>query len=118
MFQGVSQEYQEAISTTLGTLEQDLSRTLHHITLPPSLLDTPQKPSTSLEGATLQDASRETSLLQGDDTHKDSFSTSQKDTSSLDPQNYSHYMTARVEHLINVRTTLVDAANGKCMNIC
>lgn len=112
MFQGVSGEYNEAITATLGTLEQDLSRTLHNITLPPSLSDTSQKPSSPVDGTFMQDTSQKASMPQGDDTLQDCSSSLQKDSSSCDPQNFPQDLTTKVEHLINVRTALVDAANG------
>ena len=112
-FQGVSKEYQEAISATLETLKQDLNHTLHHITLPPSLLDTP-KPSSSPDGTSLQDTTQKAPLLQGDDTQHDSLSSLPKDSSSHEPHTSLQDLTVKVEHLINVRTALVDAANGMC----
>lgn len=118
ILQGVSGEYQEAISATLSTLEQDLSHTLHNITLPPSLLDSTQKPSSPLNGASLQDTIQKASLLQGDDTQQDCSFSLQKDPSSNDPQNVPQDLTTKVEHLINVRTALVDAANGMCRRVC
>ncbi|XP_063868536.1 A-kinase anchor protein 9-like isoform X2 [Scylla paramamosain] len=110
MIKGVSKEYQEAISATLETLKQDLNHTLHHITVPASLLDTP-KSSSSLDRTSQQDTTQRATLLQEDDTQQDSLS------SSLYKDNFTHDshspqdLTAKVEHLINVRTALVDAAN-------
>lgn len=112
VFQGVSKEYQEAISATLETLKQDLNHTLHHITVPASLLDTP-KPSSSPDGTPLQDTTQTATL--DDDTQHDSLSSLHKDNSSHEPHTSSQDLTAKVEHLINVRTALVDAANGMCM---
>lgn len=99
----MSGEYQESVSHTLRSLEEDLNQTLHDVSLP-SELDTAQKHA-SLQQDTPQHKPQNTSSLHEEHSL-------QKDTSSRDSHSFLQDLTARVEYLINVRTALVDAANG------
>lgn len=104
MLQVISGEYQEAVSNTLKSLEQDLSQTLHHISLPPELS------TTKKQAAQCHDTSQQKPTQSASPLLDDQLSL-QKHASSVD-SNFLQDLTARVEHLINVRTALVDAANG------
>lgn len=98
----MSGEYQEAVSGTLKSLEEDLTRILHHISLPCEL-DTAQKHTSPQE--TSQQPTENVSTPHEEPQQRDD---------SRDQHTSLQDLTARVEQLINVRTALVDAANGRC----
>lgn len=108
VLQAVSGEYQETVSDTLKSLEQDLNQSLHHISLP-SEADAAQRHDASLQPDTPHHHHQPP---QSASPPHEEPSSAPRDASSRDSHSFFQDLTARVEYLINVRTTLVDAANG------
>ncbi|XP_050701004.1 A-kinase anchor protein 9-like isoform X3 [Eriocheir sinensis] len=96
----VSGAYQETVIDTLKSLEQDLNQSLQHISQPPEVNPGQKHASNAPDQLPPQNTSP---------PHEERFSPP-KDVSG-DSHSFFQDLTARVEYLINVRTTLVDAAN-------